>query len=87
MKFIELEQTKGVLETLMILYREGNKRPTYLIESVSASRETFYKIIKILAKHELIKKHFDEERDAVVWTLTEKGRKIAKHLNEIEKIL
>ena len=85
--FAELEKTKGTFETLMVLLAKGDSRSTYLIDSISASRETFYKIMKILKKYELAKKVYVEDKDVLTWTLTSKGKEIAKHLIEIDKIL
>lgn len=87
MKLIELEQTKGSLETLIVLLQEGNKRSTDLIELISPSRETFYKIMKKLKKYGLITRQYDESQDALAWTLTAKGKGIAEFLIEIEKNL
>ena len=86
-RFGELEKTKGTLETLMVLLEKGETRTTHLIKSISASRETFYRIVKLLKKYKLAKKLYIEDRDVLIWTLTPKGEKIAKHLIEIEKIL
>ncbi len=83
----ELEQTKGTLETLMILLKKGDMRSTYLINSISASRETFYKIVKILKKHKLAKKIYIEKQDILIWSLTSKGKEIAELLVEIENRL
>ena len=85
--FIELEQTKGTLETLMVLLKKGDIRSTYLIDSISASRETFYKIVKILKKYGLVKKLYIEDQDILIWSLTPKGKEIAKLLIEIERKL
>jgi len=86
-RFVELEQTKGTLETLMALFKKGDTRSTYLINSISASRETFYKIVKILKKYGLVKKLYIEDQDILIWSLTPKGKEIAKLLIEIEKKL
>ncbi|GAH82943.1 unnamed protein product, partial [marine sediment metagenome] len=86
-RFVELEQTKGTLETLMVLFKKGDMRSTYLINSISVSRETFYKIVKTLKKHELVKKLYIEDQDILTWSLTPKGKEIAKLLIEIEKKL
>ena len=86
-RFVELEQTKGTLETLMVLLKKGDTRSTYLINSISASRETFYKIVKILKKYGLVKKLYIEDQDILIWSLTPKGKEIAKLLIEIEKKL
>ena len=86
-RFGELEKTKGTLETLMVLLEKGETRTTPLIKSISTSRETFYRIVKLLKKYKLAKKLYIEDRDVLIWTLTPKGEKIAKHLIEIEKIL
>ena len=86
-KLIELEQTKGTLETLMVLLKKGDTRSTYLIDSISSSRETFYKIVKILKKYGIVKKLYVEDQDILIWSLTPKGEEIAKLLVEIEKKL
>jgi len=87
MKIIKLEQTKGTFETLVVLLKKGNKRPTDLIESISASRDTFYTIVGILKGYDLIEKQYDKTQNALVWILTPKGRKIAELLMEMEKTL
>ena len=87
MKVIGLDQTKGTLETLIVLLKEGNKRPTDLIRSISVSADTFYVIAKILKKYKLITKQYDESQDVLVWSLTDKGKEIAELLNEMEKKL
>lgn len=87
MKIVGLDQTRGTLETLLVLLKEGSKRPTDLIRSISVSADTFYVIVKILKKYNLVIKQYDESLDALVWSLTDKGREIAKFLDEIEKKL
>ena len=86
-KLVELEKTKGVLEVLMVLFKKGDTRSTYIIKSISISRETFYKITKTLKKHGLAKKIYIEDQNILLWTLTSKGKEIAAHLVEIERIL
>ncbi len=86
MKIIELEQTRGTFETLVVLLK-GNKRPTALIEDISVCKDTFYTITRKLDEYDLIEKQYDKEQDAIVWTLTQKGRKIAELLMEMEKNL
>ena len=87
MKIIKLEQTKGTFETLVVLLKKGNKRPTDLIEAISASRDTFYTIVGKLEGYDLIEKQYDKAQNALVWTLTPKGRKVADLLMEMEKTL
>ena len=87
MEIIKLEQTKGTFETLVVLLKKGNKRPTHLIESIVASRDTFYTIAKKLEEYDLIEKQYDKAQNALVWTLTTKGRKVAELLMEMEKNL
>lgn len=86
-KLVELEKTKGVLEVLMVLFKKGDTRSTYIIKSISTSKETFYKITKILRKHGLAKKIYIEDQNILLWTLTSKGKELAAHLVEIERIL
>ncbi len=85
MKINNLE-TRGTAE-LLILLREKNQRPMELIEAISCSADSFYKIVKILQKYGLIKKVYNEKRDCLSWSLTDKGKKIADLLNEVEKNL
>lgn len=87
MKIAELEQTRGMLETLTILFKEGDKRPTELIELISPSADTFYVIVEKLKKYKLIKKQHDKSQDVLVWSLTPKGKEIAELLVEIERKL
>lgn len=71
----------------MVLFKKGDTRSTYLIDSISASRETFYKIVKTLKKYGLVKKIYIEDQDILIWSLTPKGKEIAKLLIEVEKKL
>jgi len=71
----------------MVLFKKGDTRSTYLIDSISASRETFYKIVKTLKKHGLAKKIYIENQDILLWSLTPKGKEIAELLLEIENKL
>ena len=86
-RFVELERIKGTLETLMVLFKKGDTRSTYLIDSISVSRETFYKIVKILKKHGLARRVYIEDQNILIWSLTPKGKEIAKLLIEVEKKL
>jgi predicted transcriptional regulator len=87
MKIVGLDQTRGTLETLLVLLRDGSKRPTDIISSISVSADTFYVVVKILKGYNLVVKQYDESLDALVWCLTDKGREIARFLDEIEKRL
>lgn len=93
MKINELERIKGKLSTILFLYRDGATFSNRLIEKIPQSRDTFYRLIDELKDQDIvvrsIKKSndFGIDRDMMVWELTDKGRKIAKLLDKIDRLL
>lgn len=87
-KIIELDETKGALRVLLALYEEGPLPRTKLIEKAPVGKQAIYTALKTLWKLKLAK----EERSkgfpgTVLDVLTEKGKRIAEKVKEIEVLL
>jgi len=87
MTITELEQTTA-LRIILHLYKQNKASRTDLRKNIEASTAAIYNALPKLRKLGLI----EEAREGafpftVEVTLTEKGKKVASHLFEIEKIL
>ena len=93
MNITELERIKGKLSTILILYKDGATISNRLIEKIPESRDTFYRLIKELQDQGIVTRNIKKitdygiQRDMMVWDLTDKGRKIAKLLDKIDRLL
>jgi DNA-binding MarR family transcriptional regulator len=88
MKIIILERHTGFLRILISLYEKENQRSEELRNNTGLNRDTFYRIYPKLIELGFIQTTAEIGKEKkFIHGLTEKGRKIAKHLYEIEKIL
>ena len=93
MKIYELEKIKGILSTIHVLYKDGATISSRLIEKIPESRDTFYRLIKELQDQGIVTRNIKKitdygiKKDMMVWDLTDKGRKIAKLLDKIDRLL
>lgn len=88
MKIATLEGRTGFLRILISLYQKENQRSEELRNNTGLNRDTFYRIYPELIELGFIKTTAELGKEKkFIHRLTEKGRKIAKHLYEIEKIL
>jgi DNA-binding MarR family transcriptional regulator len=83
----ELEQTTA-LRIILHLYKEEKASRTDLRKNIDASIAAIYNALPKLRNLGLIEETKEEAFPfTVVVTLTKKGKKVASHLSEIEKIL
>ncbi len=84
----ELDETGGALRVLLILYKEDSISRTKLIGNAAMGKQAVYTALRVLQQLGLV----EEERrkgfpNTVLTSLTERGRKVAKRVGEIEGIL
>ena len=78
----------GALQVLVYIYNVENEvLASDLVNNVNAGPTTIYNAINILLKEGFIQEEWKQNPRRRVFTLTEKGREIAKKLSEIETIL
>ena len=87
-KIDEFDEKTATVRVLLFLYRNPNSGITKVIRETRAGQKAIYSAIEFLMKCDLIKK----SRSSTfpynpLFSLTEKGMKVAEHLAEIEKIL
>jgi predicted transcriptional regulator len=87
-KIAELDETEGALRVLLTLHEEGPLPRTKLIEKAPIGKQAIYTALKTLWKLGLAK----EERTkgfpgTVLDVLTEKGKRVAEKVKEIEGLL
>jgi hypothetical protein len=83
LKTERIKLTGHTTATLLYLYR--NKRITN--SKSNLFRMTFYTVVSYLKKTGIIEIEGVDEHNEKIWRLTDKGEKLAGHLNEIEKLL
>ena len=84
----ELDETKGTFRVLLILHREGPLSRPKLIRKAAVGKQAVYTALRVLQQLGLV----EEERtkgfpNTVLTGLTERGRKVAKRVGEIEKLV
>ncbi len=85
----KFEKKSGVLRLILYLYEEGETMLSSIWEGAAISIHQGYDSIDILKEFGLIKARIDQSSypPKNMISLTDKGRKVAKHLKEIEDIL
>jgi len=87
-KIAELDGTNATLRVLLTLYEEGPLPRTKLIEKAPVGKQAVYTALKTLWKLKLAEERRSEGFPGTVLDgLTEKGRKVARKVGEIEGIL
>ncbi len=84
----ELDETGGTLRVLLMLHKEGSISRTELIGNAAMGKQAVYTALRVLQQLGLV----EEERrkgfpNTVLTSLTERGRKVAKRVGEIERLL
>lgn len=84
----ELGETKAALRVLLMLHKGGSISRTELIGNAAMGKQAVYTALRVLQQLGLV----EEERrkgfpNTVLTSLTERGRKVAKRVGEIEGIL
>jgi len=86
-QMLEFDKKKGIASVLLALYKNEELRVTELLGMISISRDTFYRRTgNWMEVNGLIKSVPNMDNKIFVLQITEKGRKIAEHLLEIEKL-
>jgi DNA-binding PadR family transcriptional regulator len=84
----EFSKQAGALELLVILLEDGTLDKGEIVGKLKRSTTTVYNALRLLKKARLINEFeadsFPYRKDV---SLTEKGRRVAEHLVEVEKIL
>jgi predicted transcriptional regulator len=80
-------QQKTALEMLRILLEEGELDWSELLKSLPTSQHPAYKARHILLKARLIEIFSKEKKNEIFFRLTDRGRRVAENLVEVEKIL
>jgi DNA-binding MarR family transcriptional regulator len=82
-----LEKARAI-RTLLCLLNSENKGLDEILEEIGGSKSTAMKRISELMEMNLVIKKVDPKRKRVIiYTLTEKGKKIAQKLQEIIKMM
>ncbi len=85
---IEKLEKKAALQTLLLLYNCEKASRTDLRNNIKANIQTIYSALEILKKLELIEEKTMESFPFTVYIyLTERGRRVAELLSEIEAVL
>jgi len=87
MKIFELEQTKAI-QILFFLNEHEEVLTTEIMDGVSVDHRTLNRAMKNLTNLELVENEYRKGQPTkrVIW-ITEKGRKVASLLKEVETIL
>ena len=87
-KIAELDETEAALRVLLTLYGEGPLPRTKLIEKAPVGKQAIYTALKTLWKLKLAgEKRSGGFPGTVLDELTEKGKRVAKKVMEIEELL
>ena len=90
-RIIEIEGQRGILQIMMVLHRNGellygklyNNRPFIEISNNSTAKRA----LTILLRNGLINEREREQGNAKLYCLTDKGRRFAGLINQIEELL
>ena len=87
-KLDEFDELTAVIRLMLYLYRHPNSNTTKILKSSTAGQKAFYSAKKFLDENGLLETKIQPNLlYNPLYSLTEKGKKIAEHLVEIEKIL
>ena len=90
-RIIEIEGQRGILQIMMVLQRNGellygklyNNRPLVEISNNSTAKRA----LTILLRHGLIDERERERGNAKLYCLTDKGRRFATLIKQMEELL
>lgn len=85
MKIDEFDELTAVIRLILFLYKQPNSKTTKILKSSTAGQRAFYSAKQFLDENRLLK--VDMSTGDPLYSLSEKGKKVAEHLAEIEKIL
>ena len=84
----EFDELTAVIRLMIYLYKHPNSNTTRILKSSSAGQKAFYSAKKFLEENSLLEVNIQPSLPyKPLYSLSDKGKKIAEHLIEIEKIL
>jgi len=87
-KLDEFDELTAVIRLAIYLYKNPGSNTTRILKSLSAGQKAFYSAKKFLEENGLLETNTQQNLPlSPLYSLSEKGKRIAKHLIEIEKIL
>lgn len=88
MSLRDLNQQVGCLNLILLLFRESPLSKREIVQKLGRSPQAAYGALRVLKELDLIvqveAQSFPYRKDV---SLTEKGRRVAEHLIEVERIL
>ena len=85
MKIDEFDELTAVIRLILFLYKHPNSKTTKILKSSAAGQKAFYSAKQFLDENGLL--DVDMSTGAPLYSLSLKGKKMAEHLVEVEKIL
>ncbi len=85
MKMDEFDELTAVNRLILYLYKHPNSKTTKILKNSTAGQKAFYSAKQFLHQNGLLQT--DMTTGAPIYSLSEKGQKIAEHLEEIQKLL
>ncbi len=85
MKFDEFDELTAVNRLILYLYKHPNSKTTKILKSSASGQRAFYSAKQFLDENGLL--DIDMSSGAPKYSLSDRGKKVAEHLAEIEKIL
>jgi hypothetical protein len=87
-KLDEFDELTAVIRLTIYLYIHPDSNTTRILKSSTAGQKAFYSAKKFLEENGLLEIKIEQNLlYSPLYSLSEKGKKIAEHLIEIEKIL
>jgi predicted transcriptional regulator len=87
-KINEFDELTAVIRLMIYLYKNPNSNTTRILKSSSAGQKAFYSAKKFLEENGLLEIKVQQNLPYnPLYSLNEKGKKIAEHLVHIEKLL
>ena len=84
----EFDELTAVIRLIIYLYNHPGSTTTRILKSSTAGQKAFYSAKKFLEENGLLEVKIEQSLlYSPLYSLSERGKKIAEHLTEIEKIL
>jgi predicted transcriptional regulator len=87
-KLDEFDELTAVIRLMIYLYKHPSANTTRILKSSAAGQKAFYSAKKFLEENGLLETTIQKDLPYnPLYSLNDKGKKIAEHLVEIERIL
>jgi hypothetical protein len=87
-KIDEFDELTAVIRLMIYLYKNPNSNTTRILKSSSAGQKAFYSAKKFLEENGLLETKIQQNLPYnPLYSLSAKGKKIAEHLAETERLL